>query len=154
MLDVDPHTGEHGSVRISRHYAAPPQALWAAWTEPAALSRWFGPAGGATEAEVDLRVGGRYRIRFAGHGNERHEVAGEYLVVDPARRLVFSWAFHSTPERISRVSIELRAAPGGTELLFVHDRFFSAEACSNHGRGWPAFFDSLQAYTSTQAQEA
>lgn len=154
MLDLDPHPGEHGSVRISRHYAATPQALWAAWTEPAALSRWFGPAGGSTVAEVQLRVGGRYRIRFPGHGGEHHEVAGEYLVVEPPRRLVFSWAFHSTPERISRISIELLPAPGGTELLFVHDRFFTAEARSNHARGWPAFFDSLQAHTSAQAQEA
>lgn len=153
MLDLDPHPGEHGSVRLRRTYAATPQALWAAWTEPAALSRWFGAADGSTEAEVQLQVGGRYRIRFGGHG-ERHEVAGEYLVIEPLRRLVFSWAFHSTPGRVSRVSIELLPAEGGTELLFVHDRFFNEQACINHGRGWPQFFDSLQSFTSAQAQEA
>lgn len=152
MLDLDPHAGAHGAVRLQRRYPAPPQALWAAWTDPAALSRWFGPAGGATQAEVDLRVGGRYRIRFPGHGSEHHEVAGEYLVVEPLRRLVFSWAFHTTPERISRISIELHPVEDGTELRFVHDRFFNAEACANHGRGWPQFFDKLLDHVQSPAQ--
>jgi uncharacterized protein YndB with AHSA1/START domain len=70
-------------------------------------------------------------------------VGGEYQEVTPPSRLVFSWAFHTTPERISRISITLRAVPGGTELTFVHDHFFDQQARDNHERGWTLFFTKL-----------
>lgn len=111
--------------------------------------RWFGPSPDtvATLAEIDLRVGGRYRIAFRSPDGEQNEVGGEYLEVVPRERLVFDWAFHSTPQRVSRVSITLAPAGEGTELTFVHDRFVDVQARDNHERGWHAFFQQLQHYT-------
>jgi uncharacterized protein YndB with AHSA1/START domain len=59
------------------------------------------------------------------------------------QRLSFSWAWKSTPERVSRVTIALRPVDGGTELEFVHDRFFDQAARDNHERGWTASFCKL-----------
>lgn len=132
-------------VSITRHYPVAPEKVWRAWTDPQALSQWFGPGKtyAPTEAEIDLRAGGGFRIAFSGNDGEAHEASGVYQEVEPHRRLVFSWTWKSTPERVSRVSITFTPMDGGTELGFVHDRFFDEQACANHQRGWPLFFDSL-----------
>jgi len=136
----------NAEVRLVRHYPVSAERVWRAWTEPQALSQWFGAA---TEAELDVRTGGRFRIRFHSPDGSANEVGGEYQEVFPPRRLVFSWAFHSTPERVSRISITLTAVAGGTELTFVHDRFFDEAARNNHERGWTLFFAKLDQLLET-----
>jgi uncharacterized protein YndB with AHSA1/START domain len=93
-------------LRLVRHFNAPPALVWRAWTEPQALRRWFGPDGGPVlVAEVDLRVGGRFRVAFETLDGDRHEVGGAYSEVQHASRLAFSWSWVSTPERVSQVSL-------------------------------------------------
>lgn len=99
---------------------------------------------------MDVRTGGRYMIRFATTDGERHGVGGEYLEVKPHTRLQFTWAWQSTPERVSRITIDLVPEGGGTRLDFVHDRFFDEQAAKNHARGWGATFDKLDAYIAAQ----
>ena len=153
-------TREQAHVGIRRSYRAAPEAVWRAWTEPQALSRWFGSGkpGSVTTAEIDLRVGGRYRIAFDTPDGDTHEVSGVYQEVVAQRRLVFTWAWKSTPERVSRVSIELKPlADGGrdgTELSFVHDRFFDDAARANHERGWAPMFEQLGAFLDVERQAA
>ena len=124
-----------GQVRIVRTYRVAPEKIWRAWTEPQALALWFAPGKNldSTNADIDLRVGGRYRIAFQAPNGETHEASGIYEVVEPNKRLVFSWGWKGTPERISRITIDLKSAPEGTELTFVHDRF-SLKTCA----GWTA----------------
>ena len=135
------------SLRITRRYPVAPEKVWRAWTDPQALARWFGP--GDTEsvaiADLDVREGGRYHIRFFTTDGEQHDVSGVYQEVVEHRRLAFSWAWKSTPERVSRVTIELRPVEGGTELDFLHDRFFDQAARDNHERGWTGTFARLDA---------
>jgi uncharacterized protein YndB with AHSA1/START domain len=153
MEKVIPHQEAAAEVRISRSYGVAPEKVWRAWTDPQALSQWFGPGNPAvTTAEVDLRVGGRYRIVFRGASGEMNEVCGVYQEVVRHSRLVFTWAFKSTPERVSRVSIELTQRDGGTELRFVHDRFYSEEARVNHDSGWQRGFANLDAMLERTAQ--
>jgi uncharacterized protein YndB with AHSA1/START domain len=97
-------------------------------------------------AELDVRPGGRYRIRFHMPDGEEHEVSGMYEEVVPHERLVFSWAWRSTPERVSRVTLTLRPAGGGTELDFRHARFFDAQARERHAHGWAVAFEKLEAW--------
>ena len=143
-------TQDRPSLSITRHYAVPPEKVWQAWTEPQALSRWFGPGepGSVTRAELDVRVGGRYRIAFRTQDGEEHGVSGTYQEVVENRRLSFTWAWQSTPLRVSVVTIELRPTVEGTELDFRHDRFFDQQARDNHERGWAATFVKLDAFLS------
>ena len=137
---------QQAQINITRFYPAAPERVWRAWTDPQTLSQWFGPVRGqpsVTAAEIDLREGGQYRIAFNSPDGESHGVSGVYQQVLPHQRLVFTWAFRSTPERVSRISITLKAVAGGTELQFVHDRFFNTQARDNHAHGWPMCFDSL-----------
>jgi uncharacterized protein YndB with AHSA1/START domain len=100
-------------------------------------------------AELDVRAGGRYRIRFRTPDGEEHEVAGSYEQVQAPHKLVFSWAWHSTPERVSRVTLTLQQEADGTVLEFVHDRFVDAEARAKHERGWTGTFAKLDAWLAS-----
>jgi uncharacterized protein YndB with AHSA1/START domain len=135
------------SLRISRRYPVSAEKVWRAWTDPQVLSRWFGPAETQSVllAELDVCEGGRYHIRFSTADGEVHDVSGVYQEVLPHRRLSFSWAWKSTPERVSRVTIELKPVEGGTELELVHDRFFDQAARDNHERGWSGTVAKLDA---------
>jgi uncharacterized protein YndB with AHSA1/START domain len=136
---------EKPSLSITRQYPVAPEKVWRAWTDPQALSRWFGPGepDSVTLAELDVREGGRYRIAFHTPDGEQHEVSGIYEDVVESRRLSFTWAWQSTPERVSLVTIELRPTAQGCELNFRHDRFFDRQARDNHERGWTGTFAKL-----------
>jgi uncharacterized protein YndB with AHSA1/START domain len=141
-------THDKPSLGITRHYRVAPEKVWRAWTEPQALSRWFGPGDtdSVTRAEMDVRVGGRYHIAFRTQDGEEHDVSGVYQEVELHRRLSFTWAWKSTPERVSLVTIELEPDGGGCELRFRHDRFFDQKAADDHKRGWTATFVKLDAF--------
>lgn len=98
-----------------------------------------------TRAELDVREGGRYHIAFRTPDGEEHDVSGVYQEVLPHSKLVFSWAWKSTPERVSRVTLLFCAIDGGTELDFLHERFFDRAARDNHARGWTGTFLKLDA---------
>ena len=140
--------GARPELRITRRYPVAPEKVWRAWTDPQALSAWFGTGepNSVAFAELDVRPGGRYRIRFHTPDGEEHEVVGRYEEVAPHERLVFSWAWRSTPERVSLVTITLRPEAGGTELDFRHARFFDEQARENHARGWDLAFGKLEAW--------
>ncbi len=136
------------SLTLTRRFNAPPEKVYAAWADPEKLVRWFGPASvevGTVTADIDLRVGGRYRISFNANGNY-NEVGGVYREVVPNERLVFTWAWHSTPERESLVSISIKSESGGTLLTFKHEQFVDTIARDNHERGWNEFFAKLESY--------
>jgi uncharacterized protein YndB with AHSA1/START domain len=141
-------TGEKPSLTITRHYAVAPEKVWRAWTDPKALMQWFGPGEteSVTRAELDVRAGGRYHIAFRTQDGEEHDVSGVYRDVEPHRRLSFTWAWKSTPDRVSFVALEFVPAAGGCELRFRHDRFFDQQARDNHERGWTGTFVKLDRF--------
>ena len=138
-------------LQLARHYPVAPEKVWRAWTDPQVLSQWFGPGetNSVTHAALDVREGGRYSIRFRTPDGEEHGVSGFYQVVEPLRKLAFSWAWQSTPERVSLVTIELQPRNGGTDLAFCHNRFFDSQARDNHLRGWTGTMAKLDALLSS-----
>jgi uncharacterized protein YndB with AHSA1/START domain len=136
------------SLTLARRLKASPAQVYAAWTDPEKIVRWFGPAetaeGSVNVMALDVRVGGTFRISFKGSDGEYHEVGGKYLEVVPDERLVFSWAWHSTPERESRVTITLKDESGVTFLTLQHDKFFDEPARDGHKRGWTGTLDKLE----------
>jgi uncharacterized protein YndB with AHSA1/START domain len=98
-------------------------------------------------AELDVRVGGRYRIVFGGPEGTDHECAGVYREVVANRKLVFTWSWpRTTPERESLVTVVLRAAGSGTELDFRHEQFVDEQVRDGHRAGWSSSFDKLERY--------
>ncbi len=135
------------SLTLSRRLRATPAKVFAAWTDPEKIIRWFGPEQTLTDtvtADMDVRVGGHFRIGFRTDDGEYHEVGGRYLEVVPDQRLVFSWAWHSTPERQSQVTVVLRDEGDVTLLTLTHDKFFDEAARDGHRRGWTGTLDKLE----------
>jgi len=140
---------ERPFLNLERHYPVAPEKVWRAWTDAEALKRWWGPGPGepVSLAQLDVRVGGRFRIVFGGPDGKLHECAGVYKEVVPGKKLVFTWCWpNTTPERESLVTIVFKAADGGTQLEFRHEQFFDEQARDGHKRGWTAVLDKLDAY--------
>ncbi len=109
------------------------------------MIRWWGKSTCRDPiAETDVKVGGRFRVQFWGESGEHHSVSGVYREIEPDRRLVFSWAWQSTPERESLVTISLKPDGDGTILTLQHEQFFDQKACDDHGVGWSAALDNLE----------
>jgi uncharacterized protein YndB with AHSA1/START domain len=137
-------TAAKPSLTLKRRINAPPAKVFAALTEPKTIARWFGSRDVIdVHAETDLRVGGRYRI-VAKIANDQHEVAGVYREIVPNERLVYTWAWKSTPERESLVTIQIKADGTGTMLTLTHEQFFDADARDRHQHGWTASLDKLE----------
>ncbi|HEY1995499.1 SRPBCC domain-containing protein [Paraburkholderia sp.] len=135
------------SLSLRRHIKASPARIFRAWTEPAQILKWIRPAD--TEmlhAEMDARVDGRFRMLMRGASGEEHDVSGRYLEVVPDARLVFTWAWRSTPERESLVTIDLRPDGEGTLLTLTHEQFFDEAARDRHQQGWNSWLDCLERY--------
>jgi uncharacterized protein YndB with AHSA1/START domain len=141
------HLGARPSLTLKRRLNATPETVYAAWTEAERLIRWFGPGSvvpGTVRAQIDPRPGGRYHIAFDNDRGEHHEVGGVYRELVPHARLVFSWAWHSTPERESLVTVTLQPAGAGTLLTLHHEQLFDAAARDAHEQGWISTLDKLE----------
>jgi uncharacterized protein YndB with AHSA1/START domain len=125
---------------LTRTLPAPPERVFKAWTDPEALTRWWVPVPGMScpEAEVDLRVGGRYRITMRNTKGELLYVGGVYREVTPPTRLVYTWSWNgSSDDGVETVvTVEFRAAGDRTELVLTHDGFPDQARCDGHERGW------------------
>ena len=136
------------SLVLKRRLNAAPEKVYEAWTKPEQMTHWWGVSGGPRPpvAETDLRVGGRFKVQFWDPKSEHHSVSGVYREVVPNRKLAFSWAWQSTPERESLVTIELNPVTEGTMLTLTHEQFFDEQARDDHGRGWNVALDRLETY--------
>ena len=137
-------TATKPSLTLKQRINAPPSKVYAAFTEPQTIARWFGPEGvQSVHAENDLRVGGRYRIVMR-MGSDEHDVSGVYREVVPNERLVFTWAWKTTPERESLVIVSFKPSGGGTMLTLTHEQFADAEARDRHQHGWTGALVKLE----------
>ncbi len=123
---------------------APPEEVFEAWRDPESLRQWMRPAEGMGDAtvELDFRVGGRFEIVM--HGEQDYAQHGEYLEIDPPKRLVFRWVSEWMPEaeRSTLVTVSLEpAADGQTRLRLVHEDL--TDAYDGHEQGWGRILDLL-----------
>jgi uncharacterized protein YndB with AHSA1/START domain len=137
------------SLTLKRRLNAPPAKVFAAWTDPEKIRCWFGPPGVETlAAESDARVGGRYRILARSPDGAEHDVSGVFREVVPNQKLVFTWAWKSTPERESLVTIELKPDGDGTLLTLTHEQFFDEGARDRHQHGWTGSLEKLAQFVA------
>jgi uncharacterized protein YndB with AHSA1/START domain len=134
------------SLTIKRRLKASVERVYAAWTDPAMMASWFGPNDTkVASAETDVRVGGRFRVIMHALDGEVHDVSGIYRTVEPNRKLVFSWAWITTPERESLVTVTMKPDGEGTLLTLLHEQFADEAARDGHRVGWGEALDRLEA---------
>ena len=118
-------------VTRSIEIQAPPSAVWRWLSSPEALRRWLSPT-----LEIDLRVGGRYRLLGPG---EETCITGTVLELVPEGRLVLSWLEEGADWIYpARLVISLTAAGACTTVTLTHDGFA--------GIGKPGWPDTVKAY--------
>jgi uncharacterized protein YndB with AHSA1/START domain len=135
------------SLTLKRRYDAPPARVFSAWTDPQKISRWMGPQGvEPLSVESDARTGGRYRFVMRSPDGETHDVSGVFREVVPNQKLVFTWAWKSTLERESLVTVMLKPDGDGTLLTLQHEQFFDEPARDRHQHGWTGSLEKLDRY--------
>jgi uncharacterized protein YndB with AHSA1/START domain len=119
------------------------ERVFQAWLDPKSLVQWMRP-GGMTDAtaDVDAQVGGKFRIVMI-EGAKRYEHTGEYLAIDPPRRLEFTWISDATDHQSTVVTIDFLERDRGTELVLTHRRLPPKQVESHRG-GWTDIFQLLE----------
>lgn len=136
------------ALRLTRSLPAPRDKVFRAWTDPEALTRWWGPDGYATPiAEVDLRVGGGYRLGMRKlPAGELFYLVGTYREVRPPERLVYTWRWEAEPELgETLVTVEFHDRGDRTEIVLTQEFFPNAQVRQDHVKGWTGCLDRLAA---------
>lgn len=140
-------------VVVERDIAAPPEVVYAVFTEPHLLVRWLGDT-----AELDPAPGGIFRFTLG----DQDACRGEYVELDPPHRLVFTWGWEEAeaipvragpapapPSRRTRPHLDHcrrqpAADPPGTHRTLTH-RGLDGDAAALHEHGWVRFLTRLDA---------
>jgi uncharacterized protein YndB with AHSA1/START domain len=140
------------SLDIKRFINAPPDRVYAAWTDPAQLKQWFGPENVETHDFVaDVRVGGKYRWDLSNAEGEKMTAFGEYRELEPGRKIVFTWQWdddETWENHISVVTVELSDHDGGTELRLIHEQLPNMASRDGHTGGWNSALNKLEKFFS------
>lgn len=135
---------EAAELVVRRVMAAPRERVFAAWLDPVSLARWMRPGRTtAVTAEVDARVGGRFRIVME-HGGGGVDHWGEYLVIDRPSRLSFTWISANTDHHPSIVTVDFLDRGRNTEVVLSHRRLPAARLDA-HRQGWTGILEQLRA---------
>ncbi len=132
-------------IRAAIHIAAAPERVFTYFTDADAMVAWMGE-----RARLEPVVGGAFAVDVRGVA-----VRGSYLVLEPPRRLVFSWGHEGSaelPPGASTVEVRLTPARGGTDVLVEH-RDLPAARAAGHERGWGTFLARLAAEVERQHQQ-
>ena len=133
------------TLRLRRTFAARPERVFRAWTTPAEMKQWKAPGNMTTPvAEVDLRPGGKYRIHMRAPDGAEHHLIGVYRVVEPPRKLVYTWRWEHEPDAPETlVTVEFLDRGGATDLVLTHELFPNEESRNKHESGWTGCFEKL-----------
>lgn len=140
------------TLQITRKFAAPRDKVFQAWTDPKELKRWFAPSDdySTTLVEVDLRVGGKYRIQMKAPGGEIYTVGGTYREVVFPEKLVYTWAWEGGAscgtmgeEGETLVTVVFHDRAAVTEVILTHEYFLTTEEKDKHGHGWVGCLERL-----------
>ena len=145
-------------VIVEGVFKASPERVFRAWTTPEEVMKWFGRDVRLRSAEIDLRVGGAWRFVFPSNDGVETCLTGEYLEIEPGRRLVFSWRHErakaagevdSTPE--SQVAVDFASAPNGARVRLEHSRIGAVDGRKGVGGGWSESFGRIQSLVEAKA---
>ncbi|MDA0306535.1 MAG: SRPBCC domain-containing protein [Proteobacteria bacterium] len=140
-------------LRITRTFDAKPERVYAAFTNPGDLEKWFGPDGvNCIVHAIDPRPGGEYSFTMRNDNGEQHPLSGVFQEVIENEKLVYTWVWETgTMAGIeTRVTLEFKAVSEGTELTLTHELLASETAVKMHNVGWSGSFDCLAVELTNQ----
>jgi uncharacterized protein YndB with AHSA1/START domain len=138
-------------LRLTRRFAAPPERVFDAWTNPDVLRQWWAAATHweSPLAELELRPGGRYRLSMRDtESGAVHTVTGEYTEVRRPELLAYTWTWEGEPDAMrgserTLVVVEFASDGDGTVVVLTHQGFADERIRELHEEGWSACLDNL-----------
>jgi uncharacterized protein YndB with AHSA1/START domain len=132
-------------IEVRRRFAATPERVFDAWTQPEVLTEWWsaGPSHRPGLTEVDLRVGGSYRLSMIDGDGVETIVGGEYVEVQRPTRLAFTWSWDGGTTT-SLVEIDFEEDDDATLVTLRHSGLVTPESIERHEHGWNGCLDSLE----------
>jgi uncharacterized protein YndB with AHSA1/START domain len=144
------------SVRLHRVLPCPPDRVYRAFTDPAALAKWLPPHGfTGTVHQVDAKVGGGWRMSFTNFTNGRsHSFGGKYLELVPGERLRYTSAFDdpNLPGEMT-TTVSLKAVSCGTEMNIVQEGIPAVIPAEQCYLGWQQSLVLLQQLVEPEITE-
>jgi uncharacterized protein YndB with AHSA1/START domain len=119
---------------VTRTFNGPARIVFEAWTKPELFKQWWAPKSIGVpllSCEMDVRVGGRYRLEFGHESSKSMAFFGRYIEVTPHSRLVWT-NDESEDGAVTTVTFEEK---GGKTLLVLHELYPSKEALDAAGTG-------------------
>jgi uncharacterized protein YndB with AHSA1/START domain len=130
---------------VRRTIRADVRRVFDAWTQPEHLRAWWGPRPvTCAGAEIDLRVGGRYRILNALPDGSQVAIEGEFREIDAPHKLVYTWRLDAGPAGFSLVTVRFEPRNESTEVSIVHEQIASEPVRESHEKGWIGCLDGLE----------
>lgn len=139
------------ALHMERVLSVPREVVFRALTDPGELAEWWGPKGfTCPSVEIDLRVGGGYRIAMQPPDGDRFHLSGEFREVDPPARLAytFRWEEPDPDDRETAVTLSLGDRGESTELTMTQGAFATEERRVLHDQGWTESLDRLEGLVS------
>ena len=134
-------------VEVTRIFDASPKRVFDAWMVRENWQNWIGPEGINCEVpQLDAEVGGRYRINMELTNGDRIPVTGAYQVIEPYKRIVFTWGWGGDPSRTSTITLTFRDLGGKTELTLRQEGLPTVESRDDHTKGWNSALNKLVRY--------
>lgn len=130
MTDPEP-------LEVSVHIAASPDTVFPYFTDPRRYVQWMG-----SDATLEAVPGGTYRVSI----RDGVQASGEFVEVDPPKRLVFTWGWHgdpAVPPGSTRVEVIFEEVDGGTRVLLRHLGLPSQDVQDPHAEGWQLYLSRL-----------
>src|SRR5208337_4802252 len=147
------------ALRVTRLINAPRERVFAAWTTPADILKWFGPETcRVLSAKLNLRPGGDYHIRVQSEKMGQINLNGVFREVKRPSKLVYTWSFSGNPQLEfgeSQVTVEFLDRKGATEIQIEQEQLPNEEVKEDHNHGWSGSLDKLERHlgVGSEAQQ-
>ncbi|NVJ98081.1 MAG: SRPBCC domain-containing protein [Alphaproteobacteria bacterium] len=144
---------ETRTLRMERVFKATPQRVFDAFTKPEQVAAWWGPEGmHVARLELNTVESGVWFTVMENGAGEQYHVSGRYLVIDPPKRLVFTWAWTNDGVRGHETEVELTftETEAGCRLNLVQTVFENQDWRDDHNGGWTSSLNCLDVYLASE----
>jgi uncharacterized protein YndB with AHSA1/START domain len=137
------------SLQMRKVIRASPERVFHAWTNPDDLVKWWGPKGvRCISAEVELIVGGQYRIENELPDGAILWIGGEFDTIEKPHFLSYTWIVETEDPTVEYVSVRFGPHESGTEVILSHTQIRSAALRDQHQHGWFGCMKGLHDFLS------
>ena len=143
------------TLHVGRVVPAPRALIFKLHSEPEQLARWWGPRGFSVPSiDVDLHVGGQYRIAMQPPDGDPFLLVGEFRRIEPPDQLSYTFRYEEpdADDQETVVDFSLHDVGGSTEVAIDQGPFLTEARRALHTQGWTETLDRLHELVVTEHQ--